>query len=64
MLSTPWKLDINREQIALAQDDNFILKQVKDWVRDGAPPQTTKHMDRGSHMQGCLKNCQQREMDA
>ena len=39
MLSTPWELDISRAQIVQAQDDSFILKQVKDWERKGVPPQ-------------------------
>ena len=46
MLSTPWELDINRAQIVQARDDSFILKQVKDWVRNGVPPPKTTNLDR------------------
>ena len=61
MINTHWKLELNREQIVVAQVENFILKQVKDWLRKGRPPRKTKDLER--KLQGYAKLWEQLSLD-
>ena len=61
MINPPWILNLNREQIVEGQDNKFILKQVKDWLKKGKPPLTMKDLDR--KLQGNTKPWEQLSLE-